>query len=186
MLEYWNAWTITEPKKQFEDSQEAAMALLVRTVEEGTHAYDFFMVHLLTTSHAVRVLLPLIPGKFHVGLVRQWWLLTIAVYIAQLRPRISEELEGKPKPSKGWGYVDEMAVKGPWCTDAHYVKGKICSSPGIYVIFIDMTIALRAMKAAAFTWGDVHERYLAAAVNFADDFKGWTGFGGSANEREVN
>jgi hypothetical protein len=29
------------------------------------------------------------------------------------------------------------------------------------------------MKAAAFTWGDVHERYLAAAVHFADDFKGW-------------
>lgn len=26
------------------------------------------------------------------------------------------------------------------------------------------------------TWGDVHEWYLTAAVRFADDFKGWTGF----------
>lgn len=33
------------------------------------------------------------------------------------------------------------------------------------------------MRTAAFTWGDVHERYLAAAVRFADDFEGWTGFG---------
>jgi hypothetical protein len=38
-------------------------------------------------------------------------------------------------------------------------------------------LALRAIKVAAFTWGDVHERYLSAAVKFADDFLGWTGFG---------
>lgn len=43
-------------------------------------------------------------------------------------------------------------------------------------------IALRAIKEAAFTWGDVHERYLAAAVHFADDFDGWTGFGGPSGE----
>lgn len=100
------------------------MALLVKTVEPGTHAYDFFMVHLLTTSHAVRILLPLIPRKFHVGLVRQWWLLAIAVYVAQLRPKISEDLEGKPEGGKGWKYVEGMAVNGPWATDAHYVKGE--------------------------------------------------------------
>ncbi|EKD16228.1 uncharacterized protein L3040_009532 [Drepanopeziza brunnea f. sp. 'multigermtubi'] len=159
VLEHWNAWTIIDPNKQFRESQEAALALLVRTVEPGTHAYDFFMVHLLTTSHAVRVLLPLIPKKFHIGLVRQWWLLAIAVYIAQLRPKISEDIEGKPEAGKGWKYVEEMAVTGPWRSDPHYVK------------------ALRAMKEAAFTWGDVHERYLSTAVHFADDFKGWTGFG---------
>lgn len=164
VLEHWNAWTISDPKTQFKDSQEAAVALLVRTVKPGTHAYDFFMVHLTTTSHAVRILLPLIPKKFHVSLVRQWWLLTIAVYISQLRPPIDEDLE--EKPSKGWKYVEDMAVSGPWSTDAHYVK------------------ALRAMKEAAFTWGDVHERYLSAAVQLADDFKGWTGFG-SMDEGEL-
>ncbi|KAG9238277.1 hypothetical protein BJ875DRAFT_451550 [Amylocarpus encephaloides] len=157
VLEHWNAWTLSDPKKQFEDSQEAAVALLVKTVKPGTHAYDFFMAHILTTSHAVRVLLPVVPKKFHVSLVRQWWLLTIAVYIAQLRPEIDEDIE--VQPSKQWNYVDDMAVNGPWATDSHYVK------------------ALRAMKQAAFTWGDVHEHYLAAAVHFADDFKGWTGFG---------
>lgn len=29
------------------------------------------------------------------------------------------------------------------------------------------------MKEAAKTWGDVHERYLAAAVKFVDEFEGW-------------
>jgi hypothetical protein len=162
LLEHWNAWTITDPKKQFQDSQEAAVALLIRTVEPGTHSYDFFMVHLLTTSHAIRILLPLIPKQFHISLVRQWWLLTIVVYIAQLRPKISEDIETKPE--KGWKYVEEKAVGGEWATDAHYVK------------------ALRAMREVAFTWGDVHERYLSAAVLFADDFKGWTGFGSAEEE----
>ncbi|CAG8952191.1 hypothetical protein HYFRA_00000931 [Hymenoscyphus fraxineus] len=166
VMEHWNAWKISDPKKQFQESQEAAVALLTRTVKPGTHAYDFFLVHTLTTSHAVRILLPMIPKRFHISLVRQWWLLTIAVYIAQLRPEINDDIQ--PKPEKQWNYVDHMALNSPYATDAHYVK------------------ALRAMKEAAFTWGDVHERYLSAAVHFADDFKGWTGFGWMEAEGEVN
>jgi hypothetical protein len=122
VLEHWNAWTISDPNKQFADSQEAAVALLVRTVQPGTHAYDFFMVHLLTTSHAVRILLPLIPKKFHISLVRAWWLLVIAVYVAQLRPKIDDDIE--VKPAQGWKYVEDKAVNGAWATDAHYVKGR--------------------------------------------------------------
>jgi hypothetical protein len=160
LLEYWNSWNIVDPVKQFQDSQEAAVSLLVATVPSDTHAYDFFLVHLLTTSHAVRILIPMVPEKFHINLVRQWWLLTVATYIAQLRPKINEELIGRPNlGGKHWKYVEEKAINGPWATDAHYVK------------------ALRAMKEAALTWGDVHEWYLTAAIKFADEFAGWTGFG---------
>jgi len=157
VLEYWNAWSITSPKDQFRQSQEAAIQLLVQTVEPGTHSYDFFIVHILTTSHAIRILLPFVPAKYQVSLIRQWWLITIAVYAAQLRPRISEDLE--QKPTQGWKYVEDKAINGDQASDPHYVK------------------ALRAIKEAAFTWGDVHERYLGMAVRFADDFRGWTGFG---------
>lgn len=125
VLEYWNAWTLTNPKEQFQESQDAAIALLINTVEVGTHSYDFFMVHLLTTSHAVRILLPMIPKKWHIPLVRQWWLLTIGVYLSQLRPKISKDLEPPPQMGKTWKYVEEMAVSGPWATDAHYVKGML-------------------------------------------------------------
>lgn len=55
------------------------------------------------------------------SLVRQWWLLTIAVYVAQLRPSISKDVE--VRPTKQWKYVEDRAVNGPWATDAHYVKG---------------------------------------------------------------
>jgi hypothetical protein len=121
VLEHWNAWRIEDPTTQFRESQEAAIALLVKTVVPGTYAYDFFICHILTTSHAVRILLPLIPKKFHIGLVRQWWLLTIAIYIAQLRPKIDVDLE-KP-PTKQWNYVEDKAINGEWAIDAHYVKG---------------------------------------------------------------
>lgn len=126
VLEHWNAWEIVDPKKQFQDSQEAAVALLIRTVQPGTHAYDFFTCHLLTTSHAVRILIPLIPKRFQVSLVRQWWLLTLLTYITQLRPRINDDIE--VKPTKQWNYVENKALTGPWATDAHYVKGKFSLS----------------------------------------------------------
>ena len=160
VLDHWNAWQLPNPKKQFEDSQYAAVALLVATLEYGGGgAYDFFLVHILTTSHAVRILLPLIPPKFHVALVRQWWLLTLAVYIAQLRPKIElKNIINYDTGAKDWMWVDKQAGEGKWSLDAHYVKG------------------LRAMKEAAQTWGDSEQYYLKAACRFGVEFDGWGGF----------
>jgi len=156
ILEYWNAWEIqADPLKQFQESQEAAVALLVATVAPGAHNYNFFVCHVLTTSHAARILFPFLPAKYHVPLVRQWWLLTLAVYIAVLRPKIDPDYVSGDLKGKGWKYVEDKALTGPYCTDAHYVK------------------AIRSMQEMSKTWGDVHERYLAAAVRFADDFAGW-------------
>ncbi|KAJ2897290.1 hypothetical protein MKZ38_004801 [Zalerion maritima] len=156
VMEYWNAWDLSDPKKQFQLSQEAAVNLLVGTVAPGTHSYSFFLVHILTTSHAVRILLPFIPAKFHMSVVRQWWLLTIAVYVANLRPKIDPGyIDPGSHKSEIWTYVEDKAVNGPWATDAHFVK------------------AVRAMREMSRTWGDVHERYLYAAIRFVDDFEGW-------------
>ncbi|KAI3332269.1 hypothetical protein HD806DRAFT_479950 [Xylariaceae sp. AK1471] len=157
VMEYWNAWSLNDPKKQFQESQEAAVSLLVATVPPGTHSYSFYIVHLLTTSHAVRILLPVIPAKFHISLVRQWWLLTIAVYAILKCPKIDPDyIKPGDVAGKQWNYVEDKALNGAYSTDAHFVK------------------AVRAMKEAARTWGDVHEHYLAAAVRLVDDFQGWT------------
>ena len=160
-LEYWNSWQLKNPKEQFAESQKLAVALVVASdTPKNDKRYDFFAVHLLTTSHAVRVLLPLLPTKFHVPLVRQWWLFTLLVYVAQLRPKINidtiklVELEGR-----NWEFVTEKAVKGKYRTDAHYVK------------------ALRSMQEASKTWGDPNQFYLKAAVKMAEEFNGWGGFG---------
>ena len=161
VLEYWNAWQIKDPRKQFEQSQYAAVALLVAAYDPAnSKAYDFFLVHILTTSHAVRILLPLIPAKFHVALVRQWWLLTLAVYISQLRPPISgDSIIDHDTKGRDWGWVVKQALEGKWAMDAHFVKG------------------VRAIKVAAETWGDSDGFYLKAGCRFAETFDGWGGFG---------
>lgn len=129
VLEYWNAWDLSSSSggdvvAQFRESQEAAVALLMATVAPGTHAYNFFLVHVLTTSHAVRILLPLLPARFHVGLARQWWLLALAVYIAELRPAIDPDYVPGDLKGKGWKHVEDRALNSEWATDAHYVKGE--------------------------------------------------------------
>lgn len=125
LLEHWNAWDLTDPKTQFKDSQWAAVALLVAAKPQG-EKYDFFMVHLLTTSHAVRILLPIIPAKYHLPLVRQWWLFTLAVYIAQLRPTIDLSRITKTKTNgRDWKYVTNTALTSKWSADAHFVKGEL-------------------------------------------------------------
>ena len=158
VLEHWNAWRISNPRKQFEESQQAATALLVATHKPGTK-YDFFLVHLLTSSHAVRIILPLIPAKFHISLVRQWWFLALVYYIAQLRPGIDLDLvKDHDLKGRGWDWVDKQAVGGEHALDPHYVKG------------------VRAMKEAGSSWGDNDGFFLKAAVKFGEEFDGWGGF----------
>ncbi|KAK0278068.1 hypothetical protein LTR35_009390 [Friedmanniomyces endolithicus] len=175
-LEHWNSWALQNPTDQFAESQKLAVALLVAaqprnnnntTAPSQTKRHDFFAVHLLTTSHAVRILLPTLPSRHHVPLLRQWWLLTLLVYIAQLRPHLNidtiklVELEGR-----SWPFVTELGLTGKYRTDAHFVK------------------ALRSMREAGGTWdkGGRNGFYLKAAVKFGEEFGGWGGFGAEAED----
>ena len=169
VLEHWNSWQLSQPKAQFEESQRTPISLLVGSHNSnGSKDYDFFLVHLLTTSHAVRVLLPIIPPQHHVTLVKQWWLFVVAVYIIQGRPAVDRErFLGHDIGSKGWDWVDKEAKEGKHSFDAHFVK------------------ALRSMQVAAATWkdSDPEQFYLKAAVKTAEEFNGWGGFGALSEAR---
>ncbi|KJR81700.1 uncharacterized protein SPSK_00785 [Sporothrix schenckii 1099-18] len=158
LLEYWHAWDLTgrdEPVQndltlRVREAQDVSADMLVASVVPGTHSYNFFVCHALTTSHAVRVLLPEIPPALHVGVLQQWWLLALATYVAVGRPPVDPDNVPKDhRKTKGWTYVEQQAVSSRWSTDEHYIKN------------------------AARTWGDIQDRYLNAAVWFADDFEGW-------------
>ena len=170
VLSYWNAWKLTSPTAAFAASQRAAAALLVGTVPAPAPAahssssastpFDFFLVHLLTSSHAVRILLAGVPARVQTPLVRQWWLLAVAVYVAQLRPAIDVgRIERVELRGRGWPDVESAARSGAGRFDAHFVK------------------VLRALREAARTWGDEDAFYLKAAIGFADSWGGWKGFG---------
>jgi Questin oxidase-like len=190
VMEHWNAWKITDPKGQFEQTQFTAVALLISAAHQQPKdvpeekrkrdgKYDFFLVHLLTTSHALRILLPFIPAQHHIPVLRQWLLITIALYVAQHRPIIdTKHVTDYDRKGKDWDYVVARALdRNGHGLDAHFVKG------------------VRAMKVVAETWTDSGtmggdkkedraEFYLKAAVRFVEEFDGWGGF--SVAEEEEN
>ena len=173
VLSHYSSWKITEPTAQFSQSQHFASALLISTSPKlGGHGYDFFLVHLLTSSHAVRILLPFIPPQHHINLVKEWFLITLLIYISQLSPVIPDPsaddtaVTSFDLKSRDWDFVVEKALKGKHATDAHFVK------------------ACRAMKVGAETWGDKDQWFLKSAVRFASEFDGWGGFGENDVEAE--
>jgi hypothetical protein len=97
------------------------------------------------------------------------------VFIAELRPKIDPDYVPDRK-GKGWKHVEQRALNSEWATDAHFVKGEFrhfCFVLDVCLSRLTQNTAIRAMKEAARTWGDVHDRYLTAAVRFADEFEGW-------------
>ncbi|OJD12151.1 hypothetical protein AJ78_07208 [Emergomyces pasteurianus Ep9510] len=157
ILEHWRAWAVTtDPTKQLEISQAAAAAIFVAA---DTEKHDFFLVHLLTTSHAMRILLPFVTGKYHVSLLLQWWLIVVGVYVSQLRPKIEPDtIKNYDIQKRNWDWIGGQAVNGKWAEETHFIK------------------ALRSLKEAARTWGDSDEFYIKAAVKLVDEFKGFGGF----------
>lgn len=160
LLEHFLAWEINEAKAGFEATQRLATALLISTTHAAPmngHGYDFFLLHVLTTSHAVRILIPFLPAEYHVLLVREWWLITLALYIAQLRPKVTVQqvLDYDIPNGESWDSAVKRALEGEHKFDEHFVKG------------------VRAMKEAAAVWGDKDSFFEKAAVRFALEFKGW-------------
>ncbi|OQE37328.1 hypothetical protein PENCOP_c010G02443 [Penicillium coprophilum] len=158
LLNHWKAWKIENPVEQFRESQELAAALLVGTAVDSTGHYDWFFALNLATSHAVRVMLPFIPPQFQIYLLRQWWLICIGIYVAQLRPEIKmDQIRNYDLNGKDWEWVAQKAVNGEFSSDVYFVT------------------TTRALKGLASTWGDSDSYFLKAAVRFATEFKGWRG-----------
>jgi len=160
LLEHFHAWDLKEPKAAFEASQRLGTALLISTTAAAPingHGYDFFILHLLTTSHAVRILISFIPKEYHVSLLREWWLITLALYIAQLRPKVTVQqvLDYNIPEGESWESATKRALEGKHNLDEHYVKG------------------VRAIKEAAAVWGDKDGFFEKAAVRFSIEFGSW-------------
>ncbi|KAJ5566090.1 hypothetical protein N7535_007728 [Penicillium sp. DV-2018c] len=158
LLKHSNAWRIENPVEQFRESQQLAAALLAGTAADATGQYDWFFASALATSHAVRVTLPFVPAQFQLDLLRQWWLVTVGIYIAQLRPDIqTDRIRDYDLDGKDWDWVADRAVNGPFSSDVTFVK------------------TTRALREMASTWGDSDMFFLKTAVQFAREFKGWRG-----------
>lgn len=119
LLDHWNAWQVEEadPVAQFHSMQTLAAALLLSSV--NTQPY----YNVLTTTHAIRTILPLTPTRFQIPLFRQWWLFTLAVYVAANRPSVDlERLGAVDLNGRDWRWVMDKVVRGPHAGDPRVVQ----------------------------------------------------------------
>lgn len=172
IMEYWNAWELHDPPRQFQQSQEAAVSLALANVGPGKRAHDQLFVHLLTASHAVRILLPFFPPRHHVTLVREWWLLAIVVFILNGRSRPEPANLERELEVKDWKYVEKQVLTSKWCKDAHYIKGEEFADAHGH-LESSRTRSDLCHERSLEDLGDAQRQYLGAAVSFVEGFKEW-------------
>ena len=163
LLEHWNALTIDEESgidKRFEELFDVSVRVAIETGDKESQ-FDFFLIHVLTVAHAIRVLLPTCFQKERWNDVYgQFWLWTVLMYISQQRRPIQAGLIDKVElKGRDWKWVENRAVTDKWSLDPHYVK------------------VVRALKVGAELFGEKDGWYLKACVKFIDEFEGWVGFG---------
>ena len=99
-----------------------------------TH-FDFFLLHLLLSCHAIRILFKNLPYTVHNSLLEAQFLATISYYVSELRPEVKldliKESRGKPEDDdlgvKDWTYIRkqcfETDVSTAVANGGSYVKG---------------------------------------------------------------
>ncbi|KAK6064048.1 MGS207 protein [Seiridium cupressi] len=140
VLRHWNGWTLQgEPIQQLEECMYAATMALIESANSAGGC-DFFIAHILTVGHALRVLFPLMPAEHQNTVMREYGLYSILVYIAQLRPKGDQtQLDAEISEECSWGFVCKQTLDIDFSYDVHFAK------------------VVRALKAADETWGGQEE-----------------------------
>ena len=134
VLAYYRQFKITSPADAHKSLNRVAALLLVCSHDPEQPEFDFFVVHLITVSYAIRTLLPEVPEEYALPLVKMHWLFVIVVYIIQLRKEVRPELlDGVELGGRGWGDVVQKALGKDGGSegemeDAHYLKGMLSFS----------------------------------------------------------
>ncbi|EWC45978.1 hypothetical protein DRE_04771 [Drechslerella stenobrocha 248] len=150
----------------FQRQAEVAVLLFATSHKKSDPQYDFFLAHAVNAAYALRIVLPHLDIQQAWHVLRSHMVLSSVVYVSQCRPKIKEKLVyGVDVDGKDWEYIRNKALQGEWRHDAHYVK------------------VLRSLQEFDKLFGKGrpdsknYNLYLKAAVKFADEFTGWTGFG---------
>ncbi|KAI5808092.1 hypothetical protein DFH27DRAFT_544370 [Peziza echinospora] len=175
-LEFLNMLDVgnMDPNHLFHALVTTSTLLLTTTHKPENPQFDFFLLHTLTAAYAVRTLLPAMPAKHHLALLRGLWLSILYVYLTQMRPSVKPELienvviggDGGDA-GQGWDWLVKKAMQDELTRpDAHFVKG------------------VRALRSFAGVYGGGEGKedsaegtfFLKAATKFVREYKGWVGF----------
>ncbi|VUC27462.1 unnamed protein product [Clonostachys rosea] len=159
LREHFTSLIVDNAEKQLLDwlQTAAALATTATTIEGG---YDFYIAHILTVGHALRILMPYVPKDHEVPVMKQFWLFIILVYLMQLTPGYDPAcIRTHKAKSERWKDIYQDALASKWFTDVHWSK------------------VVRALNMVEEVRGSEDEFYKKAADKFIREFDGWTGFG---------
>lgn len=156
---HWSAWEVVDLLKQFEECCDLSVLLALST-GNPKDSFDFYLAHVMTVAHALRVLWHFSPPERHESILRQYALFTIMTYICQLRPKFAlESIETVPLEDRNWNWVINNSLGNKSALDVHFFK------------------VVRAPLAFEETFGRKDDFYLKAAIKYITAFRGWEGYG---------
>lgn len=162
VLEHWNAWEVSDSLSQLEHCCDVAVLLAIGTGSRQAK-YDFYLIHLLTVAHGLRVMWHEFPEEQRICILKQYALFLILIYISQLKPafetNIIESILSIEVGDEDWDTVRVKALGHRWLKDSHFFK------------------VVRAPMVLEQTYGKKENFYLKAALKFLREFDGWEGFG---------
>ncbi|CAF1905663.1 unnamed protein product [Rotaria magnacalcarata] len=175
ILFYYNQWNMNREniEKTMEELFDLAVYIYGATHKPNEIGFDFFLAHLLTAMHAVRMI------RLHVDnqqvfehIILQYFYFAIVLYVCQVRPEINEYFIDDYKvenEKKNWDYVLDRLLNSTLMNDAHVVK------------------VIRSLRELEKVYGSKSEFYLKTAVKTVDNFNikhRWIGI--SDDERQLN
>jgi hypothetical protein len=175
VLSHYDQWfmNVNNLETTIEELFDLTVYLYGATHKVDQIDFDFFLLHLLTSMHAIRMIYPhLNDRQLAEHLLLQFFYFASIVYIAQLRPEINKTLTLDYKLGDdrlNWDYVIERAVYTNLAEDSHLVK------------------VVRALRDAEAAYGVKDGLYLKTAVKTVDNVNTdnmW--IGGPTNPRQLN
>ena len=175
VLAHYNEWSIDANNiaEAIEELFDLSVYLYGATHKPDQVYFDFFLLHLLTSMHAIRTIHSHVNDHQVVEhILLQFFYFASIVYIAQLRPKIDRALihDYKVDDTKNnWNYVIERTVNTELAEHSHFVK------------------VIRTLKDAEAVYGVKNGLYLKTAVKTIDNVdidNMW--IGGPSNPRQLN
>jgi hypothetical protein len=156
---HYNQWKINTEnlEKTIEELFDLTVYIYGATHKPNDIEFEFFLLHLLTSMHAIRIIYPHInDSKIFEHILLQFFCFAIVLYISQLRPEINEDLIHDyqiDEEKNNWDYVIDRTLNTKLIDDEHVAK------------------VIRALRDAEKVYGNNNKNglYLKTAVKTVDN-----------------
>ena len=157
IMYHYNQWNIDRKtlEKAIEELFDFSIYVYGATHKSDDIEFDFYLLHLVTSMHAIRIIYSYLNNKKIVQhILLQFIYFAIAVYICKLRPEINENFIDNyiiDTATKNWDYVIDRTLNTKLAEDVHLVK----------IIY--------SLREAEKVYGNKNGFYLKAAVKTVDN-----------------